>query len=172
MFFVAFSILLSWRHRARWRTSIKSKPETFDLEKPAPDPGANIPKRKYRITMGLKKLNEADWLVIDDQYEVRHSIRKSLFDTQNAKVSQCLPEAKEACEEALTKVASFLCKRYPNMFETDFFPLETHYANNNTLERFVLEKSRINIPALEIAARLAMEDFTILMKNEEGQHYV
>lgn len=122
--------------------------------------------------MGLKKLNEADWLIVDDQYKLRHSIRTTLFNTQNAKVSQYLPEAKEACEEALTKVASFLCKRYPNMFETNESPSGSIFKNNETGEQFLFSKTEGEIPALEIAARLAMEDFTILMKNEEGEHYV
>lgn len=137
---------------------------------PVSSPAPVREKPKYRITMGLKRMDKAGWLVVDDNYNARHQVRANLFNNRNREVSQCLPEAKEACDEALKEVSSFLCRTYPDMFELKESASGTIVRNNRMGEEFPLENS--STPALEAAARLAMEDMTILLKNDSGDHYV
>lgn len=139
-------------------------------EGPVSSPAPVREKPKYRITMGLKRMDKAGWLVVDDNYSARHQVRANLFNNRNREVSQCLPEAKEACNEALKEVSSFLSRTYPDMFELKESASGTIVRNKLMEEEFPLENSSIS--PLEAAARLAMEDMTILLKNDSGDHYV
>ncbi|KAM5454549.1 hypothetical protein McanCB56680_000632 [Microsporum canis] len=174
-------ITLTWTHkllsRSSWsirdqKTGKRTQGITVPVPSsvPAPTPAPVREKPKYRITMGLKRMDKAGWLVVDDTYTARHEVRASLFNTRNREVSQCLPEAKGACSEALKEVSSFLCKTHPGMFELKESTSGTVVRNKRMGEEFPLENG--SIPPLEAAARLAMEDMTILLKNDNGDHYV
>lgn len=139
-------------------------------EGPVSSPAPVREKPKYRITMGLKRMDKAGWLIVDENYSARHQVRANLFNNRNREVSQCLPEAKDACDEALKEVSSFLCRTYPDMFELKESASGTIVRNKLMGEEFPLENSTIS--PLEAAARLAMEDMTILLKNDSGDHYV
>ncbi|KAK2871642.1 hypothetical protein FQN49_002978 [Arthroderma sp. PD_2] len=187
-----FCIALTWVHKwssrsSSWRIQSRKtekrprgKVGPFHHPTPAPAPAsaeASTPaqgpvreKPKYRITMGLKRMDKAGWLVVDDDYDARHAVRANLFNTRNRELSQCLPEAKDACDEALKEVSSFLCKTHPDMFELKESTSGTVVRNKRIGEEFPLERGRV--PPLEAAARLAMEDMTILLKNDSGDHYV
>lgn len=158
-----------------WKTSGKRthfpRPAQFDLEKLAPYPNEKIRGfEKHRIRMSLKKMDHVNWLTVDKNYTALHKIRKVLFSTQKQKKIQCLPEARDACQEALHEVSKFLCKRYPAMFEMD--DAGKIIRNKENKEEFHLDGWNDSMPPLEIAARLAMDDFTIILKNDEGMHYM
>ncbi|KAM5447881.1 hypothetical protein MaudCBS49596_005675 [Microsporum audouinii] len=174
-------ITLTWTHKLLSRSSWSIRDQKAGKRTqgitvpvpssvPAPTPAPVREKPKYRITMGLKRMDKAGWLVVDDTYNARHEVRASLFNTRNREVSQCLPEAKGACSEALKEVSSFLCKTHPGMFELKESTSGTVVRNKRMGEEFPLENG--SIPPLEAAARLAMEDMTILLKNDNGDHYV
>lgn len=166
--FLANSIL-RWKRMGKSRVS---QPARFDLEKLAPYPNEKIKGfEKHRIRMSLKKMDRINWLTVDKNYKALHSIRKELLKTQRRKMVQCLPEAKDVCQEALHEVSKFLCKRYPAMFEMD--NAEKIIRNKEVGEQFQLSNGwNESMPPLEMAARLAMDDFTIILRNEEGMHYM
>ncbi|PGH12036.1 hypothetical protein AJ79_04545 [Helicocarpus griseus UAMH5409] len=151
------------------KTGTKQGKKNFDLDNLAPYPAEGIKGRaKYRTTMALKKLDQENWLTIDKNYVEQHELRDELFQTGKNKVIKCLPEARYACEEVLQEVATYLCQRYPAVFEMGANSVKI----TKTDEVFRLRDPANALEPLEVAARLAMEDFSILLKNEKGQNYV
>jgi hypothetical protein len=124
-----------------------------------------------KMNMGLKRLDKSNWLSIDKHYYSENRIRASQLDNNRSSVLQCLPGSEIACAEVLDLVSTFLTNRYPDSFtisatgngETQ----EKRITNHLTGESFSLSN---NAAPLETAARLAMEDFNILVKDEEGEY--
>jgi len=86
-------------------------------------------------------------------------------------VLQYAPSTEKACEELLGLVAEFLTKRYPDQFSIE--QKKSKYKsvlNKNTSEHFSLEPKDEALHPLEACARLAMEDFNILIKDNFGEH--
>ncbi|OAX81480.1 hypothetical protein ACJ72_04185 [Emergomyces africanus] len=146
-----------------------NKKEGFDLEMLPPYPVGKIKgKARYRTNMGLKRLDQLNWLTIDKNYMEQHELRDALFRTQRIKVFQCLPEAEHACEELLHEVATYLCGRYPTIFEMGPDVVKI----TKTGEVFCLGNHTQKSAPLEVAARLAMEDLSILLENDSGETYL
>jgi len=125
--------------------------------------------KPYHMTMGLKRLDIYNWLTIEPEYMEEHAIRKELLDNSLPSVLQCLPGSELACEETLRVVATFLTSRHADMFSFDQNQSLIH--NKATGESFSLLGGPGNPNPLEIAARLAMEDFNILMKDPSDEQY-
>ncbi|KAK2792809.1 hypothetical protein FQN51_001568 [Onygenales sp. PD_10] len=148
---------------------IRYATEDFDLEKLSRYPIPQIKgKEKYRTTMGLKRLDQRNWLTIDKNYMEEHKLRDSLFRNQRSKVFHCAPESHHACEETLQVVTTYLCKRYPAMFKLDGNTVKI----TKTSEEFHLKDPTKAMEPLEIAARLAMEDLSVLLENDKGEMYL
>ncbi|EGC45037.1 conserved hypothetical protein [Histoplasma capsulatum var. duboisii H88] len=98
----------------------------------------------------------------------QHELCEALFRTQRIKVFQCLPEARHACEELLHEVAAYLCGRYPEVFEID----NNAVSIKKTGKVYRLGDPISRLEPLEVAARLAMEDLSIVLENEAGQSYL
>lgn len=142
-----------------------------DLKQMRPYPDEPIKGReKYKITMGLRKADRENWLTIDNKYMEEHWVRDGLLREEREKVFQCLPESQEACKETRDEVISFLCERFPQMFEKIRTLNGSAIHNKQTGEQFNLRHSKGGMEPLEIAARLAMEDFSVLLPNDEGQY--
>ncbi|PGH37034.1 hypothetical protein GX50_00017 [[Emmonsia] crescens] len=162
-------ILLGEIIRQLLKSKAGTRKEGFDLEKLPPYPVEQVKGRaRYRTNMGLKRLDQHNWLTIDKNYMEQHELRDALFQTQRIKVFQCLPEAQHACEELLQEVATYLCGRYPTIFEMDKDAVKI----TKTGEIFCLGDPTDDLEPLEAAARLAMEDFSILLENDSGQSYL
>lgn len=123
------------------------------------------PKTSPRTSMGLKRLEKSNWLTIDSYYTSEHRIRNHLLKTSRQNVIQCLPGSEAACHEVLSIAVNFLTTRF-----SDHFTVEGQTVHNNIAnESFVIGSACPN--PLEVAARLAMEDFNVLMKNPETSEY-
>lgn len=162
-----------WKWLSSQASTARSKGEEYDdATRMPPYPSEPIKGReKFRITMGLRKLDEWNWLTVDKNYMKEHQVRDALLRDERDNVFQCLPESKEACAEALEEVVNFLCERFPGMFEQRKCGSDTEVHNKKTGEMFVFGSNNTMEP-LEIAVRLAMEDLSILMKNDEGEYYL
>ncbi|KAI9764349.1 MAG: hypothetical protein M1840_008487 [Geoglossum simile] len=106
---------------------------------------------EYHLTMDLRKLDEKNWLTIDDNY---HQLKAELLTGSKSKVFQCLPRSESACSEVLEVVLDFLTEMWPNVFE--------HFGANNFRNKKTGEEFNLNkVHPLEVAARLAAEDFNV-----------
>jgi hypothetical protein len=123
-----------------------------------------------KMAMGLKRLDESNWLTLDSDYLPEHFLRCSLLCTKRPQVIQCLPGSSEACHEVLSLVTSFLSSRFPQHFTLTTTSSGPAIQNHLTNEIFPIGPQNCPNP-LEIAAKLSMEDFNILMKNPETGEY-
>lgn len=120
-----------------------------------------------KMAMGLKRLDESNWLTLDSNYLPEHFLRCSLLCTKRPHVIQCLPGSEAACHEVLSLVTAFLASRFPENFRIISGPaIHNHLAN----ELFPIGVQNCPNP-LEIAAKLSMEDFNILAKNLDTGEY-
>lgn len=127
------------------------------------------------MTMGLSKLDQSQWLSIDaDLYMNEHVMRAELLAKHRSQVFNCLPGSEAACWEALNLGVAFLTSRYPQFFSLVAQPGSRTHAvvNHFTGETLHIHPELVPLP-LELLARLAQEDFNILMKSEvDGQWHL
>ncbi|KAF1994552.1 hypothetical protein P154DRAFT_447319, partial [Amniculicola lignicola CBS 123094] len=119
------------------------------------------PPKDY-MQMGLKKIDAPDWLVIDDTYQDFYSARAKLLRQKKNEVIQIGPEGEDACEELLEMVVGHLVEQWPDYFEVSFKKGVKYVQNKIMNETFTLAKP-YTVDPLEICARLAMEDFNLLL---------
>lgn len=178
-------LLLKALHTYLARTSSSSTPTpkpscpALSCTAMAPYPADPIRGReRYRVMMDVRRLDTRNWLTIDKNYISEHAVRRALLQREKSKVLQCLPESRAACGEALEEVVAFLCARFPGMFECERTGEKGMTVRNKAVgETFVVggedEKGDGDgSEALEVAARLAMEDLSVLMKNADGEYYL
>ncbi|KAF2423487.1 hypothetical protein EJ08DRAFT_724637, partial [Tothia fuscella] len=156
-----------------------SKKSTADSEVSFPGdykPNAIKGKAAFSRDMGLKNLDLANWLIVDDNYTTYLHIRFNLLNNHKDEVLQIVhtPTVQTASEELLRMVSDFLIKRYPSYYGT-FTPARGRPSI--MLKRMDTTSFDITPPfaihPLEICARLAMEDFNILIQDEStGEHHL
>lgn len=123
------------------------------------------------MTMGLCKSRTGTWLSVDERYLAEHSIKTSLLEHNKDRLLSSSDCSQAACEEALEIIVEYLTETYSSSFR--------RYERQGcgpcveiieTGEVFRTRPPFIDMSPLEIAARLAMEDFNILMKDENDEH--
>jgi len=122
-----------------------------------------------KMAMGLKRLDIDNWLTLDSNYLSENKLRCNLFKTKEANVIQCLSGSEDACYEVLDIVSTFMSTRFPQHFTMTRWSGEPAIYNHLTDETFLV--GRKCPKPLEVAARLAMEDFNILVKNPVTGEY-
>jgi hypothetical protein len=143
----------------------------FNVAKTEPHAYRPWKSGKYNMTMGIRKMPEEDWLIIDNKYEEEQELRRYLLETNCDGVMQVLPGTEDACEEALECIVNFLTRRYPSQFQ---YPKGNpgYIYNKITNRTFKVTKPYEQHP-LEVAAQLTMEDINLLMQGtgEDPQDY-
>jgi hypothetical protein len=146
-------------------SNIKALPN-FNLATALPHPYRPWKAGKYQMTMGIRKMPEDEWLVLDNLYEQEQILRRHLLRTNRQGVMQCLPDAEKACEETLHCIVNFLTRRYPSQFCLSRNGSEVIH-NKITNRSFKISAPYEQHP-LEIAAQLAMEDINLLFPGSKG----
>lgn len=135
-----------------------------------PKPGFKT-GQKYHMTMGLRKSDPKEWLQIDSEYLAVHKIKSVLLDENKSQVLQCLRGSEAACREVLDLVVEFLTRSFPKEFISWVPAPGIQYVMiTKTQEIFKVSPPYDELGSLEIAARLAMEDFNIMIKGENDVH--
>jgi hypothetical protein len=138
----------------------------FDIAKTQPHPYRPWKAGTYSMIMGLLKMPEEDWLILDKLYSQEQDLRRFLLRTNRSGVMQCLRPAEEACEEALDYIVRFLTKRYPAQFQ---LPMEKPgYIFNAITSRTFKVSFPYEQHPLEVAAQLVMEDINLLLPGTGG----
>ncbi|UPX16573.1 uncharacterized protein EKO05_0006965 [Ascochyta rabiei] len=129
------------------------------------------PSTSYKA-LGLEKLEQNEWLAVDDTYKDLHAARDYLLAKKNAECIQVKHDGEAACEELLEDVVKFLVSKYPDDFSIQTINRRRHIRNEITREEWSLVRP-FDCHPLEVCARLAAEDFNILLKGEfTQQHYL
>lgn len=181
-YFWIFSLTLSamsiihhwWRQNWQHEADVNS---TKLVQASSQRPSAANTKRafqtsgKYHMTMGIRRSDLSRWLEIDDQYLIEHNIRSTLLDHHKPRVLQCRPGSEAACIEVLELVVDFLTRTYPAQFRHQSSLAEGDLVEVVTTgEVFQVSAPFDGLNPLEIAARLAMEDFNVLIKGKDNMH--
>lgn len=153
--------------------SVTPLPE-FDVENTAPHPYRPWRSGKFVMTMGIQKVeDESDWLALDNRYHAEQQLRRDLLKTHRQAVMQILPGSEAACIEVLETIVSYLSHRFPHLF---FHPNgKLDYIHNRLTKLTFRIKEPFEIPPLEVAAQLTMEDLNLLIQGFGGdpeQHYL
>lgn len=126
---------------------------------------------KWHLTMDLRKPEKETWLEVDDHYLQEHGIRSKLLDSKKSAVLQCRPGSEAACAEVLELVVHDLITNFPQHYRA--WPSTSDVEMVEivaTGEVFQVRAPFNGIEPLEIAARLAGEDFSILIKSGKDEH--
>ena len=157
----------------------RTKP-TLDLSNVGPLPSfdiANIPPYpyrpwkagKYHMTMGLRKMPEQDWLVLDNLYEQEQELRRHLLASNRNGVMQYLPGSEDAYEETLECIVKSLTRRYPSQFQ--YLKGELNYIQILITNKTFKITAPFEQHPLEVAAQLTMEDIHLLIQGEGESEY-
>lgn len=125
------------------------------------------------MTMGLRKLDLDNWLTVDGKYYEFYQARRQLLSEKKQEVLQVKPGGEAACGELLGEVVGFLTKKYPEEYEIFEGEQRRKWVRNRmTKEEFAISMP-YNVHPLEVVARLAMEDFNVLIKSQfTGNHHL
>jgi hypothetical protein len=186
--YVPFSLLSSSRPNGSSKNRIKRKQGAispsdqstnirpllnFDIASTIPYPYRPWSSGKFAMTMGIQKVEQENWLTLDNRYVHEQSLRRELLAKNREGVMQMLPGSEAACTEMLDLIVSFLTSRYPQLF---FRPVgKPGYLHNSLTNRTFKVTAPYEISPLEIAAQLIMEDLNLLIQgfgDDSEQHYL
>ena len=128
-------------------------------------------KYKFYMKMDLHSFDQEKWLTVDDNYLLEHEVRSRLLKEKKNSVFGCSPKSRAACEEALQVILGNLLLNYPEVFKRFKNASNVDCVENVlTAEKFEIQAPYGGMEPLEIAARLAMEDFNIILMNDDQVH--
>ncbi len=125
------------------------------------------------MTMGIQHPPQEVWLGLDNKYLEEQELRRTLLRANREGVIQIVPGTEAACEETLGIVVSYLTRRFPHLF---YHPDEKlDYIHNSLTKKTFRIKEPFEIPPLEVAAQLVMEDLNLLVQglgDDKNQYYL
>jgi hypothetical protein len=143
----------------------------FDYIPYAINPVESQPSRGLGGTMtylqlGLRKVNSmGQWLTVDNSYIELHEARTALLDRKQPECVQVRFDGEDACEELMDQIVQHLCVKYPDHFNTKIKNGRRFIRNELSSEDISLARPFPYRP-IEICARLAVEDFSIFVRND------
>ncbi|KAH6670908.1 hypothetical protein F5X68DRAFT_175457 [Plectosphaerella plurivora] len=161
-------------------TPVRWVPSSFRTPRPPPYPDFSftdtkpLPYRafrygpKYNVTMGLRALDHADWIEMDNQYPKFHADKARRLADRGAQISRTDPEAYAAAYELLDELTEYLPARYPSVFCRTANGIDNLWSGEsfNTTERPLKEDP------ITICARLIQDDLAIMVPRPDGRYYL
>ena len=174
---ITLSLLHTPRNLSTEQKTIAS-PDSIEQKTREDDTGIVKPTFKesenYNLTMSLRRPNFHKWLIVDGKYEIEHNIRRQLLQNNKRRVMKCLPGSETACQEVLDLALHFLISSYPDRFEriTSAEGVDQIYVKGTNEIYEIPNKTAgsSQTQALELAASIAVEDFNIVMEDDNGLH--
>lgn len=181
--FVATVILYSFSKQKspRYRVPVVPVHESFDWSNQTQLKSYPFTGKPYQLTMGIKRLDPQDWLLIEDSYLKSTTEKSRILDnnhnayppTKNLRASTLLesPEADCAIREWYDITVQYMCDKYPMIFS------ESTSKNivYNTITKASFPKkasSRYSREQLlDILGKNIEEDFIILLKESPESEY-
>jgi len=111
------------------------------------------------LTMGLRSLNLADWIEVDELMPAQ------LAEKRHQEVFAAVPQAEPGSQETLELLVSHLLTHYPQIYEQK----ELDFINKVTGESWNLAHSRLH--PLELAGRLVQEDLCLMGRDRATGEY-
>jgi hypothetical protein len=120
----------------------------------------------WRLAMGIKALDPAEWIEIDERFDAQLAARRRLLDQRRLEVLAALPEAGSGARELLALLLDHLARHFPEHYRL----MPGRIENLTTGEDFEIE-AWAGAP-LELAGRLVQEDFCLMQRSEAGYRLV
>jgi hypothetical protein len=120
----------------------------------------------WRLAMGIKTLEPAEWIEVDDRFAAQLAERRRLLDQRRADVLAGLPESAPGQRELLQLLLDHLPERFPEHYRRSGGRIE----NRTTGESF--EIAAWEDAPLELAGRLVQEDLCLMQRGEAGYRLV
>lgn len=116
----------------------------------------------YRMTMGLRPLAAAEWIMIDAAFATELAEKERLLAAHREQVFAALPDGLAGSREVLDRLAAHLPERFPGHYCRDGSSLvRLHDAC-----RFEVETPDLH--PLDLAGRLVQEDLCLMRRRAEG----
>jgi hypothetical protein len=120
----------------------------------------------WRLAMGIKALDPAAWIEIDESFVGQLAERRRLLAERRADVLAALPESRAGQQELLELLLGHLPEQFPEHFRRRDGRIE----NRATGERFDI--AAFAGAPLELAGRLVQEDLCLMQGSEAGYRLV
>jgi hypothetical protein len=120
----------------------------------------------WRLTMGIKALDLAEWIEVDERFAAQLAERRRLLEERPADVLAELPESARGQQELLQLLLDHLPARFPENYRRTNGLIE----NRTTGEGF--EIAAWQGAPLELAGRLVQEDLCLLQRGDAGYRLV
>lgn len=129
-------------------------------------------KGKYNMTMGLKKVDLNEWLLMDETYGEVCEIREKVITENPDQTVLSEPIADEAVREIYNMMIGFMVKRYPMYFVQEGRTVKNTARNTQfPLRAEYFPKSTPIQTLIRIITKNCQEDFLLMMWDEETQQY-
>jgi dimethylamine monooxygenase subunit A len=120
----------------------------------------------WRLAMGIKALEPAEWIEVDDRFAAQLAERRRLLAERRADVLAALPESAPGQRELLQLLLDHLPERFPEHYRRTGGRIE----NRTTGEGF--EIAAWEDAPLELAGRLVQEDLCLMQRGAAGYRLV
>ncbi|KAF8529810.1 hypothetical protein JB92DRAFT_2695822 [Gautieria morchelliformis] len=144
----------------------------FDVYNTKPIPYRPFRWGTYPINMGIRSMSWDSWIELDNQYIPLLQIRKARVASRGDRVVRTLPGAERAALEVCTELASYLAKRYPQVFRV-------HRVMGNEGGRVKAveilptgDKWDLDVHDPMTVAGLLADDIAIMVEGDDGQYYM
>ncbi|BFM10470.1 DUF3445 domain-containing protein [Simiduia litorea] len=115
------------------------------------------------LSMGLHKLDVADWLIEDHLISEQVALKRALYDADAKRVYQALPESVPAQREMAQELSLYLVNKYPNLYRPSKSGL---YCTFNDTELDCLEDENTLL-----RASWAVQEDLCLLESPNGEEY-
>jgi dimethylamine monooxygenase subunit A len=120
----------------------------------------------WRLAMGIKALDLAEWIEIDERFASQLAARRTLLEERRDEVLAALPESGPGQAELLELLLDHLPRRFPERYGRSDGLIE----NRTMGERFAIA-AWADAP-LDLAGRLVQEDLCLMQRGEAGYRLV
>lgn len=157
----------------RWRIPVRSVGPNFDYTKEQPLRSYPFTGKPYNLTMGIKRLDPQDWLLVEDTYKEILAERKRILtnshpaypkdkDLRNCTLLE-LPDADFAIRELYDVMVQYMCDKYPMIFVAKDNKVTNTVSTQTFPQKALPSQSREEL--LDILGQNIEEDFLLLLKD-------
>lgn len=122
----------------------------------------------FRLKLGVKPLDLADWILLDEAYPAELAEKRRLLAECRGDVLVAAATAHAACQELLAVLSAHLCQRFPDCFAV----VGDQLHNRLTAESWPMADAALPnenaLHPLEQAARLVQEDLCLMQPDDHG----
>lgn len=144
-------------------------PGVFVATDPTPRAGRRIQmsalqRTKDYLALGLKMVDEGEWLVVEGNYFEMWEARMGLLRERAAECVGVSGEGEAGCEELMEHVVDALARRHPGYFSVKRKNGKNSIRCELTGEEYSLARP-YDLTPIEVCARLCVDDFAVFARD-------